>query len=134
MFKLFSHITAYLLLMLMPLQSIAAADMLICNSMSMLKVKNVSEQPENMPCHEHMASLIKVSTGDNNSTHTDTSHESDSKTSCATFCYGMCAMTVLPSDMKSEALLIPSQIFSLAYQAYTSVTLPNLQRPPIRLS
>lgn len=134
MFKLFSHITAYLLLMLIPLQSIAAADMLICNSMSMLKVKNVSVQPDNMPCLTHMAKLVKVSIGDSNRAHTDTPHESDSKTSCATFCYGMCAMTVLPSEIKSQALLTPTQIFGLAYQAYTSVTLPNLQRPPIRLS
>lgn len=139
MFKPFPHIAAYLLLMLIPLQSIAADDMMICNSnnMSMLKVKNVSEQPDNMPCLTHMAKLVKVSIGDSNRAHTDTSHESDSKTSSATFCYGMCAMTVLPSEIKSQSLLTPTQIFSLAYQAYTSVTLPNLQRHPysfLRLS
>ncbi len=133
MLKRFSHIAIYLLLVLMPLQSIAAANMLICNSM--MYMDKVSEKSQMMPCHEHMNS-----TASNN---INQKHDSDStnnkkyknacKANCA-HCASMCAMAALPSHLKSEALETSAQTFSSAYQSYTSITLPNLQRPPIRLS
>ena len=129
MLKRLSHIAACLLLVLLPLQGIAAANMSVCNSMSDIP-KNSPQ--ENKPCHESMAEMVKVDTSIH--AHTESSSDSSRKTTCATLCASMCAMTALTSDLKSQTLQISSQIFSPAYQSYTSITLPNPQRPPIQLS
>ena len=133
MLKRFSHIAIYLLLVFMPLQSIAAANMLICNSL--MYMDKVSEKSQIMPCHEHMNS-----TASNN---INQKHDSDStnskkykdacKANCA-HCASMCAMAALPSHLKSAVLETSAQTLGSTYQSYTSITLPNLQRPPIRLS
>lgn len=138
MLKRFSHIAAYLLLVLLPLQSMAAANMLVCNSMMPMTKKNAQSQV--MPCHKHMNNMVSHDINETNDTvassdtHTNASYKNTCKTNCATLCASMCAMTALPSHFKSAVLEASSQAFSLAYQSYASITLPNLQRPPIRLS
>ena len=124
MLKRFSNFAIYLLLVLMPLQSMAAANMLICNSM--MYMDKVSEKSQVMPCHEHMNSMASNSTNSKK-------YKDACKANCA-HCASLCAMAALPSHLKSATLETSSQPFSLAYQPYASVTLPNLQRPPICLS
>ncbi len=124
MLKRFSNIAIYLLLVLMPLQSIAAANMLLCNSM--MTMDKVSEKAQTMPCHEHMNSTA--------SNDINLKHNGDVCKANCSHCASLCAMAPLPSHLKSATLETSSQTFSLAHQAYASITLPNLQRPPIHLS
>jgi len=133
MLKRFSNVAIYLLLILMPLQSMAAANMLICNSM--MYMDKVSEKSQMMPCHEHMSSMVSNNT--NQKYDSDTANSKKYKDACkanCAHCASMCAMVALPSHLKSATLEISAQTFSLAYQPYASIILPNLQRPPIRLS
>jgi mannitol-specific phosphotransferase system IIBC component len=133
MLKRFSHIAIYLLLVLMPLQSMAAANMLICNSI--MHMDKINEKIQMMPCHEQMSSLTSNST--NQSHDSDTSNSKKYKNVCksnCTHCASMCAMAALPSHLKSAILEASAQTFSSTYQPYVSITLPNPQRPPIRLS
>ncbi len=133
MLKRFSHIAIYLLLVLMPLQSIAAANMLICNSM--MYMGKVSGKSQIMPCHEHMNSMVSNSISQKHDS--DASHSRKYKDVCkanCAHCASMCAMAALPSHLKSAVLETLAQTLGYPYQSYTSITLPNLQRPPIRLS
>lgn len=128
MLKRFSHIAIYLLLVLMPLQSIAAANMLVCNSMMYMDI--ASEKLQLMPCHEHMNSISQKHNNDD-------SNSKKYKDACkanSAYCASLCAMAALPSHLESAVLESSPQTLSLAYQSYASITLPNLQRPPIRLS
>lgn len=124
---------AYLLLVMTPLQSIAAANMLVCNSMMQghnakthhSSAMSASNQQLNiMPCHEHLVS----------SDTTDSKHKNTCKSSCGTLCSTLCAMTALPNDIKTTFTSTSSPMVGLAEQSYVSVTLPNTQRPPIFLS
>lgn len=127
MLKRFSHFFASVLLVLIPLQSLAAANMLICNSM-MQSHENAPKQAS-MPCHEGMVKVTEKSTNNQSE-----KHQSPCKTVCATLCASLNAMTALPSDIKPAALLASSSLISLPNQLYASITQANLQRPPILLS
>ncbi|HSI38519.1 MAG TPA: hypothetical protein VK946_05560 [Methylotenera sp.] len=127
MFKHFSHIFVYLLLALMPLQSMAAANMLICNSM--MQAETSKQALHTMPCHEHMtspAASIDQSTEDD--------HPSASKTNCTALCSNLCGMVALQIDIKSALLPVSTLLISTTHPAYASITLPSLQRPPIFLA
>ena len=130
MLKRFSNFAIYLLLVLMPLQSIAAANMLICNSM--MYMDKVSEKSQMIPCHEHTNGMVSNTVNQKHDSNSK-KYKDACKANCA-HCASMCAMVALPSHLKSEALEPSAQTFSSAYQPYASITLPNLQRPPIRLS
>jgi hypothetical protein len=133
MFKRFSYIFAYLLLALMPLQSIAAANMLVCNSMMQA---NDSKLQQSMPCHEQM--LDSAKTDDHQaqtSIQTKTPHSTDThKSTCSTLCSTLCAVSVLADNINTTITTNTSPLAGLAEQSYASVTLPNTQRPPIFLS
>lgn len=124
MFKRFSHFFVCLLLVLMPLQGFAAANMSICNSMMQAQVN--TQQAAKMPCH--MASMVK------DTQNSKSTCKSNCKTSCATLCSSLAAMTAIPSNIKPAALLAATPALSLHDQTYASITQPNLQRPPIFLS
>lgn len=126
MFKRFSHIFVYLLLALMPLQSMAAANMQICNSM--MQTETSKQELQTMPCHEHMANAVGVEKPAKDN------HQDACKSSCATLCSNLCAMTTLPTDIKSALLPVSALLISTIHLAYVSITLPSLQRPPIFLS
>ncbi len=133
MLKRFSHIAIYLLLVLMPLQSIAAANMLICNSM--MYIDKVSEKSQMMPCHEHINGMVSNSISQKKDS--DASNSKKYKDVCkanCSHCASICEMAALPSHLESVVLETSSLAFSLTYHLYASITLPNLQRPPIRLS
>ena len=83
---------AYVLLVLMPLQAVAAAKMLVCNSMmqnSMMYISVASKQiatadanMASMPCHQHTASQLsepKQLDTFNGANHSDSNNYSDSK-------------------------------------------------------
>lgn len=129
MFKCFSHFFACLLLVLIPLQGIAAANMLVCNSMMQLASENKASA---MPCHKHMVSMASEAKS------TPTNHAMPCKTACKTVCATLCAslsaMTAIPSNINPASLLAATQSLALADQTYASITLPSLQRPPILLS
>lgn len=124
MIKRFTHYIACLLLVLLPLQGIAAANMSICNSLMQVQT-NRMKQMQNMPCHKQMPNV----TNEQDSC----KHKSACKTNCATLCASLSGLTALPSDI---SLYLPMTLTTLlAYtQTYASITQPNLQRPPILLA
>ncbi len=111
---------AYLLLVMMPLQSIAAANMLVCNSM-MQAHSSTTQQAPMMPCHEAMAA---------SHVH-DSKHKDACKSSCGALCSTLCAMTALPANLQTIITPAALQLAGFAEQSYISVILPNTQRPPI---
>lgn len=127
MLKHLSYFFAYLLLVLVPLQGIAAANISICNSV--MQSHTSEQQSQAKPCSMHMLGMSK-----NTQNQDCCSHKSACKAICATLCSGMSAVTILPSDIKSANFLVSTALISLPYQAYASITQPNLQRPPILLA
>lgn len=127
MLKRFSHFFACLLLVLMPLQGIAAANMSICNSMMQ---KTADTKVSATPCHKHanmqMAEMTKAA--DN------CKHKSSCKNACATLCASLSNMTALNQSTPALPVLAASQAVVAYSETYTSYLPPNLQRPPILLS
>lgn len=134
---------AYVLLLLIPLQGVAAANMLVCNSvMHLQQLQHVSQaqQAHAMPCHAHLkavASLTqaKADTATTN-THADHSktHTTPCKSTCDAVCASLCAITALPNNAKAVMVPNASALVSAMHFSYVSVTLPSLQRPPIFLA
>jgi len=142
MLKRYSHFVAYLLLALLPMQALATANMLICNSMMQANsveksvVKDSAELAlSEMPCHQTIkneAIQNVVSDSSHDKSHQQNSHQPSShKSSCASVCANMCALTAMPANIQSTFALNFTQTFDINHQSYASITLPNLQRPPI---
>ena len=130
MLKQFSHFFAYLLLLLMPLHSIAAANMLVCNSMMQSSNQQALQDVQalqKMPCHKNMTSEANMQVPEKQQ---DPSKNA-CKTSCATLCASLSAMTALPSNPPAATFLVSAQTGNFPQQVYVSITQPNLQRPPI---
>ena len=127
MLKRFTHYFACLLLVLMPLQGIAAANMSICNSMMQAATET---KVSATPCHKHanmqMADMTKAS--DN------CKHKSTCKAACATLCASLSSMTALNQTTPAMPVLATTQVLVAYSEIYTSYLPPNLQRPPILLS
>ena len=122
MLRRFSHFAAYLLLVLMPMQALATANMLVCNSMMQSNAakylaENTSNGASKMPCHQDMT--------------TNNHHQTDSKSSCKTTCANLCALTAMPVQIQSNFALNATQVFDFNHQIYASIPQQNLQRPPI---
>lgn len=127
MLKRFPHFFACLLLVLIPLQGIAAANMSICNSMMQ---SNVDQRNSvDMPCHD-MANMTQQTSAKQQNPH----YKPICKTICATLCASVSTVTTLPSDIKSIPFLASTTLMSMPHQPYASITLPSLQRPPILLA
>jgi hypothetical protein len=127
MLKRCSHFFACLLLVLVPLQALAAANMLVCNSLMQADASQFTsakqQAKQTMPCHQNMA-INKT---------TDT-HKSNCKTSCDALCASLCAVTVLTNGIKPTSLLNSSKAIGFGDQNYVSITQSSLQRPPIFLA
>lgn len=130
MFKRFTHYFACLLLVLLPLQGIAAANMSICNSImqaqNQLQRNNQQAGAQQIlvkPCHLHMAGMTN--------TQNFCKHNTACKSTCATLCASISGMTAIPSDIKPVSLVALTLVISLSEKNYASITQPNLQRPPI---
>lgn len=118
MLKRSSHFFACWLLVLIPLQGLAAANMSICNSMMQSNSQQVIQDVQamqGMPCHDDMIQGKK----------------NTCKTHCAALCASLNAMTALPSMTPATTFLVSTQAVNFPQQVYVSVTQPNLQRPPI---
>lgn len=136
MLKRLTHFFACLLLLLMPLQGITAANMSICNSLmqaqdSSPKLTQSQSHMQNMPCHQsiaskHMASMTKSPDS--------CKHKAACKTSCAALCANLSALNALPSDIKPTSLSATPTVLVAYSQIYVSITQASLQRPPIFFS
>lgn len=122
MFKRFTPLFAYLLLVLMPLQALATANMLVCNSMMQAHVS--SHSVESLPCHQDVKSTT--------SSHDD-QQQTPAKAHCISVCANACAMTAISPKANAPFLAASVQVLDFKSINYRSVTLPNLQRPPIFL-
>jgi len=135
MLKRFSYFAAYLLLVLMPMQALATANMLVCNSMmqstSAHLNANIAQQSSeqftsqalaSMPCHQHMT------------TKSAKQSKSSCKSTCASLCANLCGLTAMHVQIQSIFAVNVTQTFDFSDQTYASITQPNLQRPPILLS
>lgn len=118
MLKRFSYFFAWLLLVLMPVQVLATANMLVCNSM--MQVNAEKQSIIAMPCHQDIAD-----------TKSQPSHQSACKSTCASLCANLCALTAMPVQIQSNFALNSTQTFDSNYQLYVSIPQQSLQRPPI---
>jgi hypothetical protein len=122
----------YLLLVVMPLQGIAAANLLICNSVMQASPADliVAKTSYNAtPCHAQSDKATDVST-------TDSRHSPIPmcKSTCNAICASMSAF-VTPQMQTAQAPHAKLQIATQLVQSfYASITLASLQRPPITLS
>lgn len=118
----------YLLLLLLPLQSLAAASMLICNSFKQLNDIIHNESPrmatEEMPCHATM----------DGKQDTQPVHKKDTKNYCGIMCGSLLAASVTPGAFQLSVHLNKAPHVVSNAETYISVSLPKLQRPPIFLA
>ena len=133
MLKRFSHFFACLLLVLMPLQAIAAANMLVCNSLMQATKSAVnsavnSENAKSMPCHQHKVSQLS-DTKQHGANHQD-QQKSPCKTNCVSICANLCALTALSNQVKPSLMQDNTQAIDFNHQIYVSVTQVSPQRPP----
>jgi hypothetical protein len=123
-----SKFFACLLLVLMPLQAIAATNMAVCNSM-MQASKVIEYSSAGMPCHQHMENVTNVVPDENKS-----NYKNVSKSHCAAMCASLAVATIPPNRINLIEYLVSSSSIGMPYQLYASITQPNLLRPPIFLS
>ena len=125
MLKRFSHFFAYCLLVLIPLQGVAAANMSVCNSLIQSTAQQVTHH---MPCHDGMSNV-------QHSEKTSDKHneKNASKARCATACASLNAMMALPSTALATPFLVTAQTVNLPQTLYVSITQASLQRPPISI-
>ena len=129
MLRSLSRFFACLLLVLIPLQGFAAANMSICNSMMQLAIESKADSNVSiMPCHKnmHMASMTK--------TQDSCKHKSACKTNCATLCASLSGMTALTQTAPAMPIVVMSQLSPAYSETYTSHSPTSLQRPPNFLS
>ncbi len=109
----------YLLLAILPMQSIASASMLVCNSM-------MTRQSETDTCHQHH---LQQSEEKNHSEHT-----SSANLHCVVVCASLCAANAIGSQMTLHLPTAAQTVFIPLKTVYASITLPSLLRPPISFS
>jgi hypothetical protein len=128
MLKRYSYFFVYLLLVFLPIQAFATANMLICNSVMQFSHAQKVEASE--PCHQHSASKHT-----NASKHAEPNNHATStcQSNCASACASMCALAAIIAGMPSAFLHEMTTSFVFSHLSYASVTLPSLQRPPIFL-
>lgn len=128
MIRYISKFFACLLLVLMPLQAIAASNMAVCNSM-MQATKVIEYSSADMPCHQHMENTTDVASGKHKS-----NYKNVSKSHCAAMCASLAVATMPTDGVDPIEYFVSSSSISMPYQSYASITQPNLLRPPIFLS
>ncbi len=130
MLKRFTPFFAWILLVLMPMQALATANVLVCNSMMQSKVNQYNTA--DMPCRD-MANMVEFSQQSSDK-QLNPCCKPTCKSICATLCASVSAVTSLQSDIKPADFLASTPLMSMLHQSYASITLPSLQRPPILLS
>ncbi len=119
MVKRFSYIAAYILLLLMPLQALAAVSLMTCHYP--MQPNQMKQLAKKRPCHAV----------DREANKEDKTRQVQHQ-SCEARCAAMCANThVLIMDVQAS----PSEDISTAidtyHDDYTSIAQQHLQRPPI---
>ncbi|OYY49469.1 MAG: hypothetical protein B7Y48_06205 [Methylophilales bacterium 28-44-11] len=117
------HFFVYLLLALLPIKALASTSMLICNSM--MQSTQAQQMIDTMPCHQEAVNDESTDTHTQHQNHT--SHQSN----CASVCASVCAFTAIPFNTPTIFAIDSNQVIDFNQLTYISVTLPNLQRPPI---
>lgn len=117
----------YVLLALLPLQGIAAANMLVCNSL----MQQAAAQAE-MPCHQEAGPADGAAQTHDQHVQQDTQPASHS--SCGMLCNSLCGLTALPVTTFDFFATSPAVMTAAPEADYHSITLPQLQRPPISLA
>lgn len=109
------------------MQALATANMLVCNSIMQANIVKQSAEltPNVMACHQDMHSVVSEDSGHIN-------QQLPHKSSCVNMCANMYALIVMPQIQSIFALSF-TQVFDYNHLSYASITLPNLQRPPIAL-
>jgi hypothetical protein len=117
--KSYIHWTVYVLLLLLPLQSIAAANMLVCNRFQQVN-HTMDSAKATMPCHD--------SVEDDSSS---APSQQQVKNDCKMICSSLLTASAIPYalNLSLSANTVPRLISSEG--TYLSVTLPRFQRPPI---
>jgi len=106
----------YLLLAVLPLQSIATSNMIICKNMSSSQIKaHACHEPDVQKSHEK--------------DHAE--HSSNAKLNCVVLCASLCAATTMSNTMTFHLLSATQIAFTPLQTIYTSITSPSLLRPPI---
>ena len=126
--KSISKSFTYLLLVLIPLQAIAATNMAVCNKMMQATAANEYVSAD-MPCHKHMDNVVEAA---------QAQEKSNSNTECESYCAAICAslnvISITNNMFNLSDYLVSTPIISKPDQAYTSIIQANLLRPPIFLS
>jgi hypothetical protein len=130
MLRRYSHFFAYILLLLMPLQVLAAANMRVCNSVMQLSNQSTVSV---MPCHNMKMAMADMTKASDNDAHKNTG-KSTCKTACASLCASLCSLTALNQTAAAMPVLVASQAIVAHNNTYTSYSPPKLQRPPNFLS
>lgn len=134
MLKRFSSFVAYVLLVLMPLQALATANMLVCHSVMQANTiqytfegtqQSAHALTSTKSCHQHMAMK------DAHPSKSKAEPTSSCKSNCASHCVNLCALTAMLVQSNTNFSLNLTQAFDLNHQLYASISQPNLQRPPI---
>jgi len=128
MLRRYSHFFSCLLLVLVPLQSIAAANIYVCNHL--IEPKNFSEENSaSMPCHKYMVTTLNNVVDSNHCKQKNTC-----KSDCTLLCASVAVMATLAGNMAITAFPASSSLVDMLHQSYASIIQPKLQRPPIYLS
>ena len=132
MLRYLSRFFACFLLVLIPLQGFATANMNICNRIMQSQMSE--HQSVNKPCH--MANMHKniMHIASMAITQDSCKHNTACKTNCAALCANLSFITPLTQTINAMPELIGSQAVVAYNQTYTSYAPPNLQRPPILLA
>jgi hypothetical protein len=120
MIRRYSQIFVYLLLVFLPIQALAHANMLACNRM--MQASKMESAEAVMPCHQEALSM--------QSEHQDQT-KSTNLSSCSSLCASMCALTTMPLSSQLTLSIETTQAIEYQHLSYTSVPLSSLHRPPI---
>jgi hypothetical protein len=120
MLKRYAHLVVYLLMVLLPTQALATANILVCNGM--MQSNKVETTQATMPCHQDMSSVEPE-----HNTDTKQSHQSH----CMSVCASLCALTAIPLQPQLVFSVSITQPIDFKYLSYVSITPSSLHRPPI---
>jgi hypothetical protein len=117
--KRYIHWPVYVLLLLLPLQSIAAANMLVCNRLQQVN-HTMDAAKATMPCHDSVED-------DSSSVPSQQQVNND----CKMICSSLLTASAVPYALTISVITNTVPRLMSSEDTYLSVTLPRFQRPPI---
>lgn len=127
-------LVSFVLIMLLPLQSLAAGYQLAC-----FMQQHVDASNNNTPsCHDHMMMQdSEIQRAEMQDADQQESLEKKSNHAYKSKCISVCAqanMAALPSNVSLNTIELVFNDYPPLQKHYVSITLPAFQRPPISLS